>query len=180
MEEIQPHHIDSHYVATGERLAAAKDFKRFDGRLSVHYDHYASQFLKGDYYEVTESFKYYIDDSATKWVYVPKGFLTDGASVPRPFWWLIPPMGKYAQAAVVHDILCERGIAYKEEVGFHVDRDEANKIFYHAMEVLGVPKIQRKLMYWAVKAYNIVGWTSDAAKAKQARKVSLEALRGYH
>lgn len=177
MEELQQYKIDGHYVATEERLSAAKDFKRFDGNLSVHYDHAASRHLKGDYYEVTESFKYYIDDAATMWVYVPAGFLTDGASVPRPFWWLIPPLGRYAQAAVVHDILCERGVAYKDGVAYHVDRKEANDIFYHAMKVLGVPKIQRKLMYWAVAAYNLIGWTSDASRKKQAKKVALEALR---
>ena len=37
---------------------------------------------------------------------VPAGFITDGASVPRIFWSICPPMsGSFGEAAVVHDFL---------------------------------------------------------------------------
>lgn len=39
-------------------------------------------------------------------VEVPAGFVTDGASVPRAFWALLPVWGRYSRAAVVHDYLC--------------------------------------------------------------------------
>ena len=35
---------------------------------------------------------------------VPKGFVTDFASVPRPIWWLFPPWAKYGNATVVQTI----------------------------------------------------------------------------
>jgi hypothetical protein len=38
-------------------------------------------------------------------VTVPKGFVTDLASVPRVFWDLFPPDGPWTEAAVVHDAL---------------------------------------------------------------------------
>ena len=37
---------------------------------------------------------------------VPAGFEFDGASVPRLFWWLLPPLsGESAEAAALHDYL---------------------------------------------------------------------------
>lgn len=38
-------------------------------------------------------------------IIIPAGFVTDFASVPRFFWRLIPPTGRYTRAAVVHDFL---------------------------------------------------------------------------
>lgn len=42
---------------------------------------------------------------AFKMVNVPEGFVTDLASVPRAFWEIMRPEGRYAYAAVVHDYL---------------------------------------------------------------------------
>jgi hypothetical protein len=39
---------------------------------------------------------------------IPPDFPTDLASVPRPFWALLPPNGTYERAAVLHDWLCVR------------------------------------------------------------------------
>lgn len=36
---------------------------------------------------------------------VPKGSVTDLASIPRFLWALLPPFGRYAFAAVIHDML---------------------------------------------------------------------------
>ena len=38
-------------------------------------------------------------------VNVPTGFVTDLASIPRPFWSVFPKTGRYAYAAIVHDYL---------------------------------------------------------------------------
>jgi len=57
---------------------------------------------------------YYIDrdlhwappaNTAFPAVRVPKGFVTDLASVPSMFWSKYPPVGRYAYAAIVHDYL---------------------------------------------------------------------------
>lgn len=75
---------------------------------------------------------------------VPKGSTTDLASVPRMFWWLIPPFGRYTQAAVIHDYLY-----YTNEV----DRKTADKIFYELMIKYDTYKWKAKLMYWAVRVF---------------------------
>jgi len=76
-------------------------------------------------------------------VKVPVGFYTDGASVPRFFWWLFPPMGKYAGAAVVHDYL----------LFTKMDRQFADDTFYRAMITLGVAKWRAKSMWAAVRVF---------------------------
>lgn len=40
---------------------------------------------------------------------VPAGYMSDGASVPRPLWWFLPPWGDPGTfAALVHDYLLDR------------------------------------------------------------------------
>src|SRR3989304_6283390 len=75
---------------------------------------------------------------------VPIGFMTDFASVPRPFWIFIPQWGKYGNAAVIHDY------CYWAQTR---SRKESDKIFFEAMGVLGVSSAARYLMYWAVKYF---------------------------
>ena len=42
-------------------------------------------------------------------VRVPKGYETNGADVPKLFWWLVPPFKpKFLPAIIIHDYLCEK------------------------------------------------------------------------
>lgn len=77
-------------------------------------------------------------------VVVPAGTVTDLASVPRLLWVILPPHGRWAKAAIIHDYLYANGIGTKEF---------ADKVFLEAMAVLGVPKTKRTLMYWAVRLF---------------------------
>lgn len=101
--------------------------------------------IKGSYnFELVQDFEYYITDKNGEKIVVPKGFITDFASVPRIFWNVIPPIGKYSKAAIVHDYMYDFALKTKKE---------ADLIFYEAMEVLGVPKWKRLIMYWAVRVF---------------------------
>lgn len=82
---------------------------------------------------------------------VPAGFITDFASIPRIFWRILPPSGKYNKAAVVHDYL------YSTQI---VHRDIADLIFYEAMGALGVPQWKRWTMYQAVRSCGWVPWNN--------------------
>ncbi len=42
------------------------------------------------------------------WRHVPAGFETDGASVPRLFWWFMDPATEAFEAAVLHDFELRR------------------------------------------------------------------------
>jgi len=96
-------------------------------------------------FEMLEPFAYHVGDyPSEEIILVPKGFKTDLASVPRIFWNIVPPHGKYAKAAIVHDYLYVE--AYKT-------KEYADNIFYEAMGVLGVPEWKRTVMYLAVKHF---------------------------
>ena len=77
-------------------------------------------------------------------IFVPAGYVTDFASVPRlPLAFLLT--GDHAHAsAVIHDYLVE----YQA-----VPRPVADRVFLEAMEVEGVSWWRRKLMYAAVRIY---------------------------
>ena len=79
-----------------------------------------------------ELFQDYIYEVNGYRITVPKGFITDLASVPRSFWTIFPPFGKYTPAAVIHDFL------YSEHNTTGINRTLADKIFLHIMRELNV------------------------------------------
>lgn len=96
--------------------------------------------IDGDNFLLTEPLIYRTHSNEV--IEVPAGFVTDFASIPRFFWRIYPPSGKYNKAAVVHDYLYRYGIGTKAD---------ADRIFREAMEDLGVNGFQRWTMYYAVK-----------------------------
>lgn len=83
----------------------------------------------------------YQSDLWPEQIIVPAGFITDLASIPRVFQSLIPKVDKHMLAAVVHDYLVRQD---------DFDRRLADRIFLEAMKHLGVNRLRRRLMYWAV------------------------------
>jgi hypothetical protein len=88
-------------------------------------------------------------------IWVPAAYVTDFASIPRIGRWLIPPFGRHAIAAVVHDWLYSVGEPGK--------RGEADDIFREALEELGVDITRRNLMHRAVTTFGAGGY--DRAEA---------------
>lgn len=77
--------------------------------------------------------------------WVPAGFESDGATVPRWFWPIYPPVDTYMPAAILHDWLLVN------DAGWRV----ANSAFKQAMKELGVPGWRSKPMIAAARLY---GW----------------------
>lgn len=80
---------------------------------------------------------------------VPKGFITDFASIPQFFRNIIETVGKHGKGAVLHDYLYYTG---------ERPRDEADEIFNEAMGVLGVSGWKRMIMYRAVRMFGWYAW----------------------
>ena len=105
----------------------------------------------GRWWVTAKQFTYYVgEDKNSVTITVPRGFHTDFASVPRVFWIILPPDGKYTQAAVLHDYL------YSEQI---CERKTADRIFINAMKVLGVPLWKRRVMYRAVRMFGWIPWS---------------------
>lgn len=81
---------------------------------------------------------------------VPAGFVTDLASVPHFFTWLVPRYGRYTRAAVLHDYLCLEAHAGR------FNRHDADGIFRRTMRELGVGFLRRWIMWTAVRVGS--GW----------------------
>lgn len=78
---------------------------------------------------------------------VPKGFVSDLASVPRILWSIIPPWGKYYKAAIVHDYL------YIQGKGGKAGKLRADNLFLSVMRHSEVGYIKRNIMYRAVRMF---------------------------
>ncbi len=85
---------------------------------------------------------------------IPRGFVTDLASVPRLFWTAFPPCGKYTTAAVLHDYL------YWVQPE-NCDRECADDILLRAMEEAGVSLVTRSSIYAAVRMGGDDSWESN-------------------
>lgn len=82
-------------------------------------------------------------------VEVPEGFVTDLTSIPRVFWQIARPEGRYAYAAVVHDYL------YWTQSR---PRAEADQILRNAMEDSKVAAAERWAIYQAVDKLGQSAW----------------------
>lgn len=89
-------------------------------------------------------------------IVVPKGFVWDGGSVPRIFWYFVDPWGSASKAYLLHDWL------------YHTQersRLVSDAILMEAMEVIGVGLVKRKLIYWGVRLGGFVAWKENKEKA---------------
>lgn len=82
-------------------------------------------------------------------VVVPKGFISNGANVPRVFWSIYPPNSpEYLSACVIHDYLCDFACKDKEALKY------ADKMLFEAMKELKVSKLTCYIFYYACRAYH--------------------------
>lgn len=158
-------------TAGGSPQQALQHFTEFDTALSIEYDGIASSVLGKDYWRVLTGFKFYLGQrEEEKWITIPAGYLTDGTTVPRIFWSLLPPWGIYGQAAVVHDFLCERLTVSVHGIEASITRAQADKAFKDAMVALNVPRWKRNVMYIAVRIYaKFTGVNKPAINGKKAK-----------
>jgi hypothetical protein len=79
-------------------------------------------------------------------VEIPKGFVTDLATVPRIFWGIISPSGRHDLACVVHDYLLDTGY----------NRKQADRELLHFLKLCRVHRFKSHLMYALVRGYAIL------------------------
>lgn len=121
-------------------------------------DRLVLEYLDGRRWRVIEAFEYVpLKDSV---VLVPAGFLTDFASIPRVFWRVIgPPTGfgsPYGKAAVLHDFLYQ--------CPGRRTRKDCDDVFLDAMEMSGVGRVRRTVIYLAVRAGGGAAWRNHRQK----------------
>lgn len=134
------------------------DFTRFSANERLAYSYEASQKYKKDLWECTPGVRYFVGslDSNT-WVDIESGFLTDGATIPRALWWLLPPLGEYTQATTLHDKLCNTYYVIElidgVETKVPIDRKRIDSILEEALIVTNVTKWKRLVIMAGVNTY---------------------------
>ena len=121
-------------------------------------------YIDGSHWRLTSAFDYHVgEESSREVIEVPKGFITDFASVPRILWNILPPTGPYGKAAVIHDYLYVMGGIPLPKSRLSYNKPKSDKIFLEAMEVLGVGRFKRNTMYLAVKLFGVGNFNKNAA-----------------
>lgn len=80
---------------------------------------------------------------------VPAGFVTDFASIPRGFRWLLTGHGGTRKPAVIHDYLYRLNVT---------TRKEADLMFKLTMRETNIPGWKRELAYRAVRLGGWLAW----------------------
>lgn len=155
------------------------DISAFDTNLGISYSKHASDVLGRDLWIVKKAFSYSLDGVGVARIVVPQGYLTDGASVPRVFWSFFPPWGRYGQAAVLHDWLCEYLGYWDGDNWTRISRKEADNILNDAMKELGVSKATRVIMYTAVKLYTTLSGETEQTYSPRKHEVEKFLLQHY-
>lgn len=125
--------------------------------------------IGGNRWVLAEELRYYSELFKTpgRWpgdIQVPKGFVTDFASIPRFFHRLLPQNGEYDAPAVVHDFLYATAPC---------DKAAADLVFLEAMESIGVSWWKRTAMYQAVKWFGFVAWNNHRRQQEQRERQDL-------
>ncbi|MHB8091760.1 MAG: DUF1353 domain-containing protein [Syntrophales bacterium] len=100
----------------------------------------------------------YVIGSTNERIVVPKGFVTDFASIPQALWSLgLSPHGQYSRAAVVHDYLYwSQGCT----------RDQADRLLVVAMKESTVSSFDEFLVYQGVNIGGMGPWNANATERK--------------
>ena len=107
--------------------------------------------MDGELWRLTEDFAVYVDGFS---FYVPKGFVTDGASIPRFLWRVCghPLEAKRFPAAVAHDWM------YYEDTG--CDRATADRLYRVMLVALGVPAWRAWVEWGALRLFGARRWNA--------------------
>lgn len=122
----------------------------------------------GKIWVVRKEFSYEIGNlgSGDK-IVIPVGFITDLASVPRIFWSIYPPFGRYLSPSILHDFL------YWEQC---FNRKRSDEIFLEGMKVLKVGKFDRNIIYNAVKLFGGIAWRKNKKDKRRGNKKIIDVF----
>ena len=106
--------------------------------------------IDGDQWQLMQPFGYVT--IAGDIINVPIGFITDLASIPWGFRWILPKSGDYNRSCVIHDWLYANHL---------FSRYKCDNILLEAMQFEGVSYITRYTIYMAVRAGGWVPWANE-------------------
>lgn len=91
-------------------------------------------------------------------VIVPPHFVTDHASVPLAFRWIVSQSGKHSAGSVLHDWLYTVAEPPREPALFRKERFRADRIFLEALRASDVSLATRSLLYRSARLFGAEGF----------------------
>jgi len=123
--------------------------------------------INSDNYEIYKKFQYtnkYYD------IIIKKGFITDGATIPRFAWSIVgcPLNGNYVGPSIIHDALYATNL---------LSRKESDQLFIDLLKEAGVGYIKRKLFYNVLRVFGYTFYNnSDEYIQEQKKFVTIKKL----
>lgn len=136
-------------------------FTRFSGEEQLRYNKLLSLQAGVPLWDTLPGFRYYLGEKGSdRWVDVESGFVTDGATIPRWLWWLLPPIEEYTQCTTLHDKLCSTYYVIQLVDGVEqqvkVTRAEIDAILKESLDVLEVTPWKKKCIMVGVNVHRFV------------------------
>jgi len=106
---------------------------------------------------------------------IPKGFVSDGASIPRAFWTSAgsPFQPMFLAAAFIHDFIYDtHSLVTLYKKTFPLTRKEGDQIYRAILKANGVNRYLRNKHYWALRGFGMLAWKKNGARKKNAEGVS--------
>ncbi|RTL25326.1 MAG: DUF1353 domain-containing protein [Burkholderiales bacterium] len=100
-------------------------------------------------------------------VEVPRGFVTDLASIPRVFWSLLRPDGAYTYPAIIHDYM------YWTQVH---ERQVADDVFLAGMRDMNIDESTCKAIHFAVRQFGQSAWNNNRQLKRSGERRILKRL----
>ncbi len=113
-------------------------------------------FVEGTLFSTTQPYTWRIGSTLLK-IIIPEGFVTDYASIPRNLQGFLRSQDRYSRAALIHDYL------YWSQL---CSREQSDNLFLIAMIESGVPWVQRKPIYEAVRRAGGTAWRSNTVEKR--------------
>lgn len=118
--------------------------------------------LLKDNWILTEAFHYvgnFFD------INLPKGFVTDLASIPRFLWRIIAPFELSLTAPIVHDFLYRnQGTVFTNNIYLTFTRKEVDDLFLAIMKDEGVSAWRRNIAYRGVRMFGGSSWGANTVQ----------------
>lgn len=123
-------------------------------------------------YEVMEDYYYKLPKTEIT-VYIPKGFVFDGASIPKFLWPIIAPIDVLIIPAVIHDfgykyntLITADGFFYLKNAG----RAAFDELFKNLSLSTNGLKITSTLAYNSIAIFGIIPWNQKRKDNRKIRK----------
>lgn len=108
------------------------------------------EYIDGTNWKLHEEFEFYLKEDKNTIIKVPKGYVTDFASVPKVLRILAKDFELFNKAAILHDFLYEGKLDYT--------REECDLIYKDAMQVFGMSERRAHIFYLCVKWFGSSSW----------------------